>query len=69
MQVQFKYPRIIEGKLYAKGIHEVPDAAAADWFFKACVNDGACSISEPAPVEKPKQGVAKPASQSQRSKG
>lgn len=69
MQVQFKYPRKLGKHTYQKGIHEVPDEFADDWFFKAQVEAKDCviiesQVAEPeVKAEKPK---AKPTSQSQR---
>lgn len=40
MKVKFLKPRSIDGVDYSKGIHEVPDKAAKDWFFLACLNNG-----------------------------
>lgn len=56
MQVQFKFPRKLQGipdkdgkpsaKLFSAGsqIHEVPDEMAENWFFKAMVKAGDISV-------------------------
>lgn len=37
MKVQFHGPKTIDGKHFAKGVHEAPDALADHWFFKGLV--------------------------------
>lgn len=40
MKVQFKQPRLLGSKRYERGVHEVPDAQAESWFFKALEKAG-----------------------------
>ena len=59
MRVQLKHPRIFAQKIYPKGVHELPDGLASDWFFKAAVEskdvlilpDAAGEITAPAALE------------------
>ncbi len=46
MKVLFKRPREIDGVLYTKGTHEVPDETATHWFFLAIVQNGVAVILE-----------------------
>lgn len=53
MQVQLKGPKKLAGKLYKKGVHELPDALLDDWFLKALLKDGDAVLVEKAitPIE------------------
>lgn len=51
MRVQLLYPRVLGGKLYPKGQHEVPDKLKADWFVKALLKSGDMSVLTDLPEE------------------
>ncbi len=49
MKVHFNHPRVLgfkkaDRKLYAKGTHEVPEALADHWFFKAALQSKDVSL-------------------------
>lgn len=47
MKIQFFNPRAIDGQVYSKGIHEVPDEKADHWYLLALFANGEAGMIEP----------------------
>lgn len=46
MKVHFKVPKMLDGKKYPVGTHEVSDAMAGHWYLLASVQNKECVITE-----------------------
>lgn len=70
MQVQFLFPRKIGSKLYPKGLHEIADKFAKDWFFKAQLVEKHISIvsADPAVLKEAHAPYVAPAIEKKSSK-
>lgn len=55
MKIQLKHPRSIDGKLFAPGVHDMPDALADHWFLKALMKDGDAVLIGAPPKLPPKE--------------
>jgi hypothetical protein len=67
MQIEVKYPRIVAGKLLAKGFHKIDDKHADHWFVKGLIKCGDIVVLDQPKVEAPAvEAEKKPAPQSQK---
>lgn len=59
MKVQFKYARMIDGKLFAQGTHDIENKLLDHWFFKGLVREKHVLLLEepPSSIEKEEKPV------------
>ena len=72
MKIHFKNgKRIVEGKHYEKGVHELPDALADHWYIKALIKDKDVVLLDQPKVEEAQaeESESEAPSQPQKKKG